>query len=190
MTISNTGSFTITATDSAGGLGTGTETGVSNAFTVDPGALDHFVVEAAGGGAIGTQTAAVAFNIQITAEDSNNNTMTFFDGAGNTAEISSTGTLSAGSGTTATFTNGVLAHHSVTITNTGSFTITATDSSGGLGTGAETGVSNSFTVDPGPLDHFLVEAAGGGAIGTQTAAIAFNIQVTAQDANNNTVTPV
>ncbi len=189
VTISNTGSFTITATDSAGGLGTGTETGVTNSFTVDPGALDHFVVEAAGGGAIGTQTAAVAFNIQITAEDANNNTMTFFDGAGNTAEISSSGTLSAGSGTTATFTNGVLASHSVTITNTGSFTITATDSSGGLGTGAETGVSNSFTVDPGPLDHFLVEAAGGGAIGTQTAAIAFNIQITAQDANNNTVTP-
>ena len=36
-------------------------------FTVDPGALDHFVVEAVGGGAIGTQTAAVAFNIQISA---------------------------------------------------------------------------------------------------------------------------
>ena len=189
VTISNTGSFTITATDTAGGLGTGTETGVSNSFTVDPGALDHFVVEAVGGGAIGTQTAAVAFNIQITAEDANNNTMTFFDGAGNTVDISSTGTLSAGSGATATFTNGVLASHSVTISNTGTFTITSTDSGGGLGTGAEIGVSNSFTVDPGALDHFLVEAVGGGAIGTQTAAIAFNIQVTAQDANNNTVTP-
>ena len=68
----------------------------------------------------------------------------------------------------------VLASHSVTISNTGSFTITATDSSGGLGTGSETGVSNSFTVDPGALDHFLVEAAGGGAIGTQAAAVGFN----------------
>ena len=188
MTISDTSSFTITATDSAGGLGTGTETGVSNSFTVDPGPLDHFLVEAVGGGAIGTQTAGAAFNIQITAQDANNNTQTFFDGAGNTVDITSTGTLSAGGGTSATFTNGVLASHSVTITNTGSFTITATDSAGGLGTGTEVGVSNSFTVDPGPLDHFLVEAVGGGAIGTQTAGAAFNIQITAQDANNNTQT--
>ena len=50
-----------------------------------------------------------------------------------------------------TFTNGVLASHSVTISNTGSFTITATDSVGGLGSGTETGVSNFFTVDPGAL---------------------------------------
>ena len=188
VTITNTGSFTITATDSAGGLGTGTETGVSNSFTVDPGPVDHFLVEAVGGGAIGTQTAGTGINIQITAQDAFNNTVTAFDGAGNTVEISSTGTLSAGSGATATFTNGVLASHSVTITNTGSFTITATDSAGGEGTGTESGVSNSFTVDPGALDHFLVEAAGGGSIGTQTAAVSFNIQVTAQDTHDNTVT--
>jgi len=189
VTITNTGSFTITATDGAGGLGTGTENGVSSSFTVDPGALDHFLVEAIGGGAIGTQTAGSAFNVQITAQDANNNTVTLFDGAGNTVDITSTGTLSAGSGATATFTNGVLASHSVTITNTGNFTITATDSAGGLGSGSEAGVSNSFTMNPGALDHFLVEAVGGGAIPTQTTGVAFNIQMTAQDANNNTVTP-
>ncbi len=188
VTISNTGSFTITATDSGGGLGTGTETGVTNSFTVDPGALDHFLVEAIGGGAIGTQTAAVSFDIQITAQDAGNNAVTAFDGVGNTVDISSTGTLSAGSGTTATFTNGVLASHSVTISNTGNFTITATDSVGGLGTGAEAGASNSFTVNAGTLDHFLVEAVGGGAIATQTAAIGFDIQITAEDAGNNTIT--
>ena len=74
------------------------------------------MVEAVGGGAIATQTAGTSFDIQITAEDANNNTMTFFDGAGNTVDISSTGTLSAGGGATAAFTNGVLASHSVTIT--------------------------------------------------------------------------
>ena len=136
VTITNTGSFTIMATDSVGGMGTGTETGVSNSFTVDAGALDHYLVEAVGGGAISTQSAGVAFDIQITAQDTNNNTVTAFDGAGNTAEISSTGTLAVGSGTTATFSNGVLASHSMTISNTGSFTLTATDSAGGLGTGA------------------------------------------------------
>ena len=166
-----TATFTngVLASHSVGGLGTATETGVSNAFTVDPGPLDHFLVEAVGGGAIGTQTAGTSFDIQITAQDANNNTQTFFDSAGNTVDISSTGTLSAGGGATATFTSGFLASHSVTITNTGSFTITATDSAGGLGTGTETGVTNSFTVDPGALDHFLVEAQGGGAIGTQIA---------------------
>jgi hypothetical protein len=41
------------------------------------------------------------------------------------------GMFFAGSGTTAAFTNGVLASHAVTISNTGSFTITATRTSGG-----------------------------------------------------------
>ena len=147
VTISNIGSFTITATDSAGGLGTGNETGISNAFTVNAGALGHFLVEAFGGGNIGTQMATVPFNIRITAQDANNNTVTSFDGVGNTVQITSTGTLSGGSGTTATFTNGVLTSHSVTISNTGSFTITATKTSG-----SEDGISNLFTVNVATVD--------------------------------------
>src|SRR5207244_5729660 len=95
------------------------------------------------------------------------------------ATITSTGTLSA-SGTTAASGSGVLAVHSVTISNTGSFTLTATNGS--------SGTSNAFTVNPGVLNNFLVEAAGGGAIGTQTAGTAFNIKITARDENNNTVT--
>ena len=35
---------------------------------------------------------------------------------------------------------------------------------------------------PGALANFLVEASGGGAIGTQVAGVSFNIQVTARDA--------
>ena len=143
VTFSNTGSFTITATAAPA-------SGVSNSFTVNPGALDHFLVEAFGGGNILTQTATVPFNIQITAQDADNNTVTAFDGVGNTVQITSTGALSGGAGTTATFSSGVLSSHSVTISNTGSFTITATDSAGGLGTGSEAGVSNSFTVSPPP----------------------------------------
>ena len=111
-----------------------------------------------------------------------------FTGLGNTADISSTGTLSAGSGITLPFTNGILPSHSVTFSNTGSFTITATDSPGGLGAGIESGGSNSFVVNAGPLDHFLVEAVGGGVIPNQVAGVSFDIQITAEDANNNTVT--
>src|SRR5947199_9517966 len=124
--IQTTGSFTLTKTAGS--------TGTSNAFTVNPGVLNNFLVEAAGGGAIGTQTAGTAFNIKITARDANNNTVTGFNG---TATITSTGTLSAG-GTTAAFASGVLASHSVTISNMGSFTLTATNGA--------SGTSNAFTV--------------------------------------------
>ncbi len=179
VTISNTGTFTITATRTSGG----SENGISNSFTVSHGALNNFFVEATGGGDIPTQTAGSGFPIRITARDANNNTVISFSGAGNTVNITSTGTLSLGSGTTVAFTNGILASHNVTISNTGSFTITATRTSGG----SESGISNSFTVSHGALNNFFVEAAGGGDIPTQTAGTGFPIRITARDANNNTV---
>src|SRR5213594_3020392 len=141
VTISNTGSFTLTATNGS--------SGTSNAFTLSPGVLNNFLVEAAGGGAIGTQTAGTAFNIKITARDANNNTVTGFTG---TATLTSTGTLVGAPVTTAAFASGVLTSHSVTISNTGSFTLTATNGSNGT--------SSPFTVNPGALSNFLVEAFG------------------------------
>ncbi len=172
VTISNTGTFSIIATRTGG-----TETGASNAFLVGPGVLANFLVESSAGGSIGAQTAAAPFTIRITARDANNNTQTGFSG---TVTISSTGALSAGGGTSTSFVAGVLTSTSVTISNTGNFTITATNTAG-----AQNGTSNAFTVGPGPLANFLVEAAGGGAIGTQTAGTAFAIKITARDANNN-----
>ncbi len=123
--------------------------------------------------------------------------MTAFDGAGNTVDISSTGTLSSGSGTTATFSNGLLSSLSLTFSNTGNFTVTATDSAGGLGTGAEVGVSNSFTVDPGPPAQLVFvtqpgSASGGTAMGTQPVVEVRDAQgnpvVTDPGAPNETVT--
>ena len=99
--------------------------------------VDNFSVEAAGGGAIGTQDEDVAFNIQVTARDYLNTTVTSFTG---TVEITSTGTLSNGGGTTASFSSGVLSSHSVTIANPGNFTITATSA-------PAAGTSNTFTVN-------------------------------------------
>src|SRR5207249_4419720 len=174
VTLKTAGTKTLTATDITDGTKTAN---TSPLFTVNPGVLNNFLVEAAGGGAIGTQAAGTAFNIRITARDVNNNTVTGFTG---TATITSTGTLSAG-GTTAAFSAGVLASHSVTISNTGSFTLTATSGS--------SGTSNAFTVNPGGLNNFLVEAAVGGAIPTQTAGSAFNIKITARAANNIPLMP-
>ncbi|MBI3189817.1 MAG: hypothetical protein HYZ33_04145, partial [Ignavibacteriales bacterium] len=173
VTISNTGNFTITA---VGGSGSG----VSNSFTVNAGVLNNFFVESSAGGNIGTQTAGAPFTIKITARDAGNNTVTSFTG---TVDISSTGTLSSGAGTSATFTAGVLSSHSVTIVNSGAFTITATKTSS-----SESGTSNSFTVNASTLDHFLVQSSSGGTISSQTAGTAFNIKITAKDAYNNTVT--
>jgi hypothetical protein len=172
VTITNTVAETVTVSADATGDAQ-VVANVDDTVTFDPGALDNFLVEAAGGGNIGAQTAGTAFNIQITARDANNNTVTSFDGAGNTVEISSTGTLTAGSGTTATFTNGVLSSHSVTISNTGSFTITATDSAGGLGTGSENGTSNSFTVNSGPASVILHDNTSSGYTNSGSNTLAF-----------------
>src|SRR5206468_2127249 len=135
------GTKTLTATDITDGTKTAN---TSPLITVNPGVLNNFLVEKVGGGVMPTQTAGSAFSIKITARDVNNNTVTGFTG---TATITSTGTLSAG-GTTVAFTAGVLTSHSVTISNTGSFTLTATNGSNGT--------SNAFTVNPGALNNFLV----------------------------------
>ncbi len=98
----------------------------------------NFLVEATGGGSIGTQVAGQPFGIRITARDASNATLTSFTG---TVVISSTGTLSQGGGSTANFVNGVLTSHTVAISNTGTFTITAT-----LSGGSAAGTSNAFNV--------------------------------------------
>ncbi len=148
-------------------------------FTITPGALNNFLVEAASGGAIGSQVASSPFVIRVTARDANTNTVTSFAG---TVTVTSTGTLSKGGGTSPSFVNGVLASDTVAISNAGTFTITATRTGG-----AETGTSNSFPVSSGTLSNFLVEASSGGAIGTQAAGTPFTIRITARDAGNNTV---
>jgi hypothetical protein len=113
--------------------------GTSNNFTVNTLPLDDFKVEAVGGGDISTQTAWLPFAIRITAQDAGANTVTTFYG---TVEISSNGDLSLGGGTTAAFSNGVLAFQSVAFSAGGIYTITATK----IGS-AEAGVSNIFTVN-------------------------------------------
>ena len=160
--------LTLTVDDGSG------NTGTSNSFDVNPGALDHFLVTAQGGGAIGTQTAGTAFDIAITAQDAYNNTVTSFTGTVTLSDV--TGTISPT--TSANFTNGVLASQSVTITKASSnVTITATAS-------GKTGTSNSFTVNPAALDHFTISTIPS----PQTAGTAFPVTITAQDVYNNTVT--
>ncbi len=149
---------------------------------VSAGGLDHFAVTATGGGSIGTQTAGSSFNVKITAQDASNNTVSTFTGATAKVTITSTGTLTGSPVTSGAFTNGVLASQALTITSAGSgITIGVTD-------GTHVGTSNGFTVNAGALAGFVVEAVGGGALPTQATGVSFNIQITAVDANGNTVT--
>src|SRR5204863_274467 len=79
--------------------------------------------------------------------------------------------------TSAAFVAGVRSE-SVTVTQSGTRTITVTRTGG-----SETGNTGTFTVNPGALHHFAVANPG-----TQTAGTPFSLSMTAQDANNNTVT--
>jgi adhesin/invasin len=141
---------------------------------VVPAGLASFVVETAGGGSIATQTAGTAFNIRVTARDANGNLVTTFNGG---VDITSTGTLSSAI-TNVSLTNGVLASQAVTITNTGSFTITATKTVGGTPSTA----SNSFSVVAGAasLTTSTITSNQASLAAGQTAAIT----VTLKDANN------
>ena len=159
--------------------GTLTSVGTSPSVTITHAALSDFLVEASGGGAIGGQTAGSAFTIRVTARDVYGNTVSSYNGAGNTVDITSTGALSSGGGTTGTFTNGVLASHSVTVTSSGSRTITATRTSGG----AQSGTSASFAVSAAAAATLDVAAPA-----SATAGVPFSVGVTARDAFNNVAT--
>lgn len=111
------------------------------------GELSTFEIVEVGEVDIPTQTAGTSFSLKITALDAYENIIESFNGATNTVEITSTGTISSGSGTTTTFTNGVLSSHAVTITSAGSTTITARKTAS-----SETGTSNSFIVNPADAD--------------------------------------
>lgn len=122
------------------GSATGTKgVAVYPAVEPDPPELAAFSVEAEAGGSIGAQEVGVAFNVRIRALDQYGETYPDFT---STVDVTTNGTLSAGSGTTASFTAGVLTH-SVTFSAAGTgITLSVDDTA----TGLITGQSNGFTV--------------------------------------------
>ena len=164
------GTFTLSASD---GLLT---SATSNSFTVNAGALAKFVIA----NISSPQTAGVAFNVTVTAQDANGNTVANYNGDGNKANLTSTGALVGSPITTASFTNGMVVQ-SVTITNTGNFTITAVGTGQGNGIGGVP--SNLFTVNAGPAASLTVSAPA-----SATAGTAFNFTVTAKDSLGNVAT--
>jgi len=146
----------------------GTENGTSNAFSVTPSSVDHFVFSSIST----TQTAGVPFSITVQAVDANQNVVSNFSGTVNLLDV--TGTVSPSS---LPFSNGVCTSL-VTITKSQiGNTLTVT----GMG---KSGTSNAFNVSPGPVHAFQISL-----ISTpQTAGIPFPVMITAKDAYGNTVT--
>src|SRR5207249_11362145 len=141
LTVTGTTAGSVTITASGTGSGGALTAGTGNPITfsvIASTTVDHFAFATISS----PQTSRIAFNITITAQDAGNNTVTGYSGNGFKVKLTSTGTFSASTQTTTpAFSNGVLTNHSVTITNTGNFTITATDNSGST---SATGTSNSF----------------------------------------------
>ncbi|HEV7591282.1 MAG TPA: cadherin-like domain-containing protein [Longimicrobium sp.] len=145
--VATVGSWTLGNTAGANTLdasATGLTT-VTFTATGTPGAVDHFVVEAAAGGNIADQLSGTPFNVKVTARDIHNNTATAFTG---TVGFTSSpgGGISAGAGPSLAFTAGVLSSHSITMSTPGAYTgLTATRTGG-----SEAGTSNSFEVQAPP----------------------------------------
>ena len=183
-TLAGTGTYTVTATNGSG------STTFGIVITVNPAALYKFAVTNTSGGSIATQTAGTAFNIEVVAEDVYSNTVTGFNSTVTLSENQPYGYITPT--TSASFTNGILASQSVTLTQAVSTIITATN-------GSATGSSNSFTVNAGAFAKLQILAPGetaapgsvAGYTGTptaETAGTAFNVTVNAVDANWNAVT--
>ena len=121
----------------------GLTSAVSSSFSTSvAGQYTTFLLEKLSGGTVLTQTAGVDFNIKVSAVDG---TQTADVNFVSTVDITSTGTLSNGGGTTSAFTAGVLSSYTMAISSIGNYTITATDTSGNI-----YGISNTFTVESGP----------------------------------------
>jgi hypothetical protein len=128
LTLSKSGSgVTITATS-------GLQSGKSNSFTVNTGALDHFDFSTINS----PQTAGTSFSVTISAKDSSDNIVTSYSGS-NTLSVSS-GTISPTS--TSAFTSGIWTG-SVTLFNSGSGITISTIGSTKIGN------SNSIIVNAG-----------------------------------------
>ena len=176
VTLFNTPTQSITATDTVSSSITGTQGGIA----VSPAPASHLVVD----GFPSPTVAGVAHDVTVTAKDPWENTDTNYagivhfsstDGLPFAATLPGNYTFTTGSGAdngVHTFTNGV------TLFNTPTQSITATDTVSSI-----TGTQGGITVNPGSLDPSTVADPG-----AQVAGTAFTLSLTAYDAYANVKT--
>ena len=149
-------------------------TGTSNLFNIQAGALNRFVIAQ-----IADQGTGEPFAISVTAQDAQGNRVTSFTGSGATVNLTHSGSGSISPTVSGTFTQGVWVGN-VTVAQTQNddrITVTRTG-------GSESGQSNAFDVTPVTVDHFYLAPISV----DQVAGTPFPVTLTAQDAQNNTVT--
>ncbi|NQV15365.1 DUF2341 domain-containing protein [bacterium] len=172
LTINAPDDFRLTASSSV------LDSAVSDSFAISiAGQFTTFLIEKESSGNILTQTAGIDFNVKISAVDGSSSVDTNFTG---TVDITSTGTLSNGSGTTPVFTAGVLTSHTVAVSSIGDFTLTATNSAG-----SEFGASNSFSVESGPASASMSEIMASPTVLANDAVSTSTITVQVKDAGGN-----
>jgi hypothetical protein len=172
---SGTGTFSVTFKTAGNDAIHATDGAITGAATVavSPAATDHLVVTAPASTPAGTPV-----SVTVTAFDIWNNVTPGYTGTVHFTSTDGSATLPANY----TFAGADAGAHtfSATLISAGSRSITATDT-----TTASIHGSASITVTAGPLDHFLVEQASGGAIPSQIAGVPFNIRISARDTQNN-----
>ncbi|HEU4558325.1 MAG TPA: invasin domain 3-containing protein, partial [Longimicrobium sp.] len=143
VTDNNNGTYTANLTSNTAGqvTVTGTLNGRNiidtEIVTFTAAGLDHFLVEAAGGGPIADQLVNSAFNVKVTAQDQFNNTVTGYTGTVKFTTIP-VNKVTAGSSTSAAFAAGVLNSHAITIDSAGTYSLVATDNGDNTKSGTST----------------------------------------------------
>ena len=163
VTLSTLGDQTLIATDAIASSITGT----SNTITVS-GPATHFVLNSPM-----TATAGQAFNVTVTALDTNNVTAVGYSG---TVNFTSSDSQAAVPSNVNLF-NG-LGIFAVTLKTVGSELLTASDTTSGIAA-----VSNNIAVSAAAASHLVL-----GVPSNSTAGMAFILTVTARDQFNNTAT--
>jgi hypothetical protein len=170
VTLKTPGSRSVTATDTASGSITGSQT-----VSVNPGLATRFTVT----GLADPSSATVAQNVTVTALDTVGNVATGYTGTVHFTSSDGSATLpgdyqfTAGDSGVHAFSGGVI------LRNLGSRSVTATDTANGSINGTQT-----VTVIPGPATHLVVS----GLAEPSTAGDAQTVTVTAKDAFENTAT--
>jgi N-acetylneuraminic acid mutarotase len=170
--------ITATATGSAGALTAGTGNPIT--FTVVTGTATKLALS----GATTNLASGTTRVLTATIQDAGGNTVT--TGADSTLSVTFAQTAGAGSVTGLGSSTAVVGVATLTVTGNlaGSVTITATATGSGGTLTPGTGNPITFTVNPGTVTQFVFSTISS----PQIAGTAFNISITAEDANNNTDT--
>ena len=176
LQINTAGTFTITASDTTDTLVTSTNT---NSFTVSPAAENKLAITTQPASSI---TAGGTVTVGVTIEDTYGNTITTgATGSTDTLAVALNGASFAAGTTSHAATNGTYSFTGLQINTAGSFTITASDTTHGAVTSANT---NSFTVNPATQSQLVLIPS----TTTPTAGAVDNLTIKAEDQYGNVIT--